>query len=39
MYITHDHIDEIKCIICGGTVPYFEINDDQICTSCQSDTN
>lgn len=39
MYITHDHIEEIKCIICGDMVPYYEVDADHKCEVCKEDKN
>jgi hypothetical protein len=36
MYITHDYVEEIHCIICGDIVPYYEVNIDRICENCQA---
>lgn len=34
MYITHDYVDEIKCIICGELLPYYTFNADHVCENC-----
>ena len=35
MYATHDHIEEIKCIVCGEMIPYYELDADRKCEYCQ----
>ena len=35
MYATHDHIEEIKCIICSDTLPYYCFDANHICEWCR----
>ncbi len=35
MYITHDYIEEIKCIICGDLLPYYQLDVNHKCEDCR----